>query len=185
MCFVVLRKRETACGPLWAARSVRRPSRGGNRVLCDFHAGGTVHGLFRSSTTADDAPGATIACEADPWYSPQRAWRTERAHAGAFVSRRVSGSRMVGPFSVSRARDGSAGRRSHRRRSARQSPRATRSAAADWQSASTPFTPIFNDFEEVPAFGVGERREEPIIDRQEIELGEFRQEPGIAIRRRD
>jgi hypothetical protein len=64
MCFVVLRKRETACGPLWAARSVGRPSRGGNRVVCDFHAGGTVHRLFRSSTTADDAPGSTIACGA-------------------------------------------------------------------------------------------------------------------------
>jgi hypothetical protein len=31
----------------------------------------------------------------------------------------------------------------------------------------------------VPAFRVGERREKPIIDREEIELGVFRQEPGI------
>ena len=36
---------EMAGGPLWAARSRRRPSRCGNRVLGDFHAGVTVHGL--------------------------------------------------------------------------------------------------------------------------------------------
>ena len=41
------------------------------------------------------------------------------------------------------------------------------------------FAPIFNDFQQVPAFRIGERREEPIIDREEIELGVFRQKPGI------
>ena len=62
---VFVRKRERACGPLWAARAVRRPSRGGNRVFCDFHAGGTVHRLFRRSTTVHDAPGTTIGRRID------------------------------------------------------------------------------------------------------------------------
>jgi hypothetical protein len=39
---------------LWPARSVRRPSQDGNRVLCDFHPGGTVHGLC---SPIDDGPG--------------------------------------------------------------------------------------------------------------------------------
>jgi hypothetical protein len=34
-----------------------------------------------------------------------------------------------------------------------------------------PFTPIFNDLQEVSAFRIRERREEPIVDRQEIEFG--------------
>ena len=41
------------------------------------------------------------------------------------------------------------------------------------------FAPIFNDLQQVTAFRIGERREEPIIDREEIELGVFRQKPGI------
>ena len=41
-----------------------------------------------------------------------------------------------------------------------------------------PFAPIFDDLEQVPALGIGERREQPIINREEIELGEFRQEPA-------
>ena len=45
--------------PLWAARSGRRPSRGGNRVLDDFHAGGTVHRLFVDPPSREDAPGTT------------------------------------------------------------------------------------------------------------------------------
>ena len=31
----------------------------------------------------------------------------------------------------------------------------------------------------VPAFGIGERRQEPIVDREQIELGQFREQPRI------
>jgi hypothetical protein len=42
-----------------------------------------------------------------------------------------------------------------------------------------PLTPIFDHLEEITAFGIGERRQEPIIDRQQIELRQFGQEPRI------
>ena len=42
-----------------------------------------------------------------------------------------------------------------------------------------PFTPIFQDLEQIPPLGVGERREEPIIDGEQIELGEFGEQPSI------
>jgi hypothetical protein len=89
-----------ACGPLWAARPVRRPSRGGNRVLGDFHAGGTVHSLF-----ANRRP-ARMPQERRSDRGSTRGMA--RAHGdrdhddGGFVPRRVAGSRIVGPLSVSR-----------------------------------------------------------------------------------
>ena len=42
------------------------------------------------------------------------------------------------------------------------------------------FTAIFDDLEEVAAFGIGERRQEPIVDGEQIELGEFREEPRVG-----
>ncbi len=53
-------------------------------------------------------------------------------------------------------------------------PRGRRQLAGDERRG--PLTPIFNDLEQVAAFRIGERREEPIIDREEIELGVFREE---------
>jgi hypothetical protein len=38
-----------------------------------------------------------------------------------------------------------------------------------------PFTAIFDDFKQVAALGIGEGGQQPIVDRQQIELGEFRQ----------
>ena len=56
-------------------------------------------------------------------------------------------------------------------------PRGRRQLTGDQRRG--PFAPIFNDLQQVAAFRIGERREEPIIDREKIELGVFRQEPGI------
>jgi len=39
---------------------------------------------------------------------------------------------------------------------------------------------IFQHLEQIPPLGVGQRREQPIIDRQEIELGQFREQPAIG-----
>ena len=47
-------------------------------------------------------------------------------------------------------------------------PRRRRELAGDQRRA--PLTPIFNDLQQVAAFRIGERREQPIIDREEIEL---------------
>ena len=115
----LVRRLEMAGGPLWAARSVRRPSRCGNRVLGDFHAGGTVHGLRRSRR-----------------QDGSRAIASDRDHDdGAFRSRGASpGSRIVGPFSVSRcARWITRSQIASATDWARQWPRATRSAAAGWR----------------------------------------------------
>jgi len=56
-------------------------------------------------------------------------------------------------------------------------PRGRRQLAGNERRGA--FAPILNHLQQVPAFRIGERREEPIIDREEIELGVFRQEPGI------
>ena len=42
-----------------------------------------------------------------------------------------------------------------------------------------PFTPIFDDLQQIATLGIGERRQEPIVDRQQIELGPFREESRI------
>lgn len=60
----------------------------------------------------------------------------------------------------------------------RRMPCRGRQLAGDERGPS--FTPIFDDLEEVTPFGIGERREQPIINRQQIELGDFREEPGIG-----
>ena len=54
-----------AGGPLWAARSSRRPSRCGNRVLGDFHTGGTVHGLVVVAPVARNGIAIMPACFRD------------------------------------------------------------------------------------------------------------------------
>ena len=41
------------------------------------------------------------------------------------------------------------------------------------------FTPIFQDLEEVAPLGVGQRREQPVIDGEQIELGQFGEQPTI------
>jgi hypothetical protein len=56
-------------------------------------------------------------------------------------------------------------------------PRGRRQLAGDERRGA--LAPVLNDLQQVPPFRIGERREEPIIDREEIELGVFRQEPGI------
>ena len=56
-------------------------------------------------------------------------------------------------------------------------PRGRRQLAGDERRGA--FAAIFDDLQQVAAFGIGERREQPIIDREEIELGEFREEPRI------
>jgi hypothetical protein len=56
-------------------------------------------------------------------------------------------------------------------------PRGRRQLAGNERRGA--FAPVLHDLQEVPAFCIGERREEPIINRQEIELGVFRQVPGI------
>ena len=43
-----------------------------------------------------------------------------------------------------------------------------------------PFTAIFQGLEQIPPLGVGERREQPVIDGEQIELREFREEPAIG-----
>ena len=48
-----------------------------------------------------------------------------------------------------------------------------------------PFAPIFDHLQQVPPLGIGERRQQPIVNRQQIELREFGQEPTIRCRRRD
>ena len=47
-------------------------------------------------------------------------------------------------------------------------------------SVEVPFTAIFQDLEQIPPLGVGERREQPVIDGEQIELREFREEPAIG-----
>ena len=59
----------------------------------------------------------------------------------------------------------------------RRVPRGRRQLAGDQRRG--PFASIFNDLQQVTAFRIGERGEQPIIDREEIELGVFCQEPGI------
>jgi hypothetical protein len=41
------------------------------------------------------------------------------------------------------------------------------------------FTPIFEDLQSVAASPTGQRRQEPVIDRQEIQFGPFCQESDI------
>jgi len=43
-----------------------------------------------------------------------------------------------------------------------------------------PFAPIFEDFQEIAPLGIGERGEEPIVDGEQIELGELREQPAIG-----
>jgi hypothetical protein len=69
----------------------------GKRVLCVFHRLGTIHGLPRVSSTVQDAPGATNVGAVDPVHPLPSA----RDHGVRLPERRVSGSRIVGPFSVS------------------------------------------------------------------------------------
>ena len=57
-------------------------------------------------------------------------------------------------------------------------PRGGRELAGDQRRG--PFTAIFQDFEQIPPLGVSERREQPIIDGEQIELGEFREQPAIG-----
>ena len=42
----------------------------GNARFCVFHSSGTVHRLFRRSTTAQDAPGTPIGRGIDLAYAP-------------------------------------------------------------------------------------------------------------------
>ena len=56
-------------------------------------------------------------------------------------------------------------------------PRGRRQLTGDERRGA--FAPVLNDLQQIPAFRIGERREQPIINREEIELGVFRQEPGI------
>ena len=42
------------------------------------------------------------------------------------------------------------------------------------------FAAIFNHLQQVPAFRIGERREQPIIDGDQIKLREFGQQPRIG-----
>src|SRR5262249_2123540 len=41
------------------------------------------------------------------------------------------------------------------------------------------FTPIFDHLQEVAALGIRERCQEPIVDSEEIELGQLREQPRI------
>jgi len=56
-------------------------------------------------------------------------------------------------------------------------PRRRRELTGDQRRG--PFASIFNDLQQVAAFRIGERCEEPIIDGEEIELREFGEQPGI------
>jgi hypothetical protein len=42
-----------------------------------------------------------------------------------------------------------------------------------------PFAAIFEDLEEIAPFGIGEWREQPVIDGEQIELGEFREQSAV------
>jgi hypothetical protein len=57
-------------------------------------------------------------------------------------------------------------------------PRRRRQLAGDERRAS--FAPIFDDLEEVTAFGISERCQEPVINRQQVELGQPGQESRIG-----
>ena len=106
---------------------------------------------------------------------------TERDHAGAFGPASRPGVAHGRPFQrqsmrlmdhpvADRIRDAGLANRGV--------PRGRRQLAGDQRRG--PLTPIFNDLQQVAAFRIGERREQPIIDREEIELGVFHQEPGIG-----
>ena len=102
---------------------------GGNRALGDFHARRTVHGLFvdrrrpRMPQERRSSIGSTRGIPGRAGIAVMTSW-----------SRVASRGRAWSALSASAdAPDGSAGRRSHRRRWARQSRRATRSAAAGWR----------------------------------------------------
>lgn len=43
-----------------------------------------------------------------------------------------------------------------------------------------PFASIFEDLEEVAPLGIGERGEQPIVDGEQIELGELRERAAIG-----
>jgi hypothetical protein len=73
------------------------PTTCGKRVLCVFHRSGTIHRLARLSSTGQEAPEATIVGAVDPEHPPTMA----TDHDFPFPERRVSGSRIVGPLSVS------------------------------------------------------------------------------------
>lgn len=62
-----------AGGPLWAARSSRRPSRGGNRVLGDFHPGVTVHRRVVVAAVARDGSAIMTTALSARGASPGRA----------------------------------------------------------------------------------------------------------------
>ena len=52
-------------------------------------------------------------------------------------------------------------------------------------SVARAFTAILDDLEQVAPLGVGQRRQQPIVDGEEIELGESGEQPAHRSRRRD
>ena len=56
-------------------------------------------------------------------------------------------------------------------------PRGRRELAGDERRAT--LAPIFDHLQEISPLRLGERREQPIVDRDQIELGEFGEQPGI------
>ena len=56
-------------------------------------------------------------------------------------------------------------------------PRGRRELTRDERRA--PFAAIFDHFQQIPPLRLGQRREQPIVDGDEIELGEFGQQSGI------
>ena len=89
------RRRRGTSGP---GRRRRRDESGDGDLIAARDR--SVRSLGRK-TTDQDAPGTTIGHRVDIQHPPRHA-RPERDHAWAFVPRRVPGSRIVGPFSVSR-----------------------------------------------------------------------------------
>ena len=62
-------------------------------------------------------------------------------------------------------------------------PRGRRELAGDQRRGA--FAAILDHLQQIAPFGIGQRREQPIIDREEIELGVFRPAAGRRCRRRD
>ena len=69
------------------------------------------------------------------------------------------------------------GRRLRRPGWSRRWQRASRSRATDWSRGA--FGPVLDDLGEVAPLGVAQRCDHPIVDGEQVELGEASQEPGV------
>ena len=178
-------------------RDERPVGRCGRRVLCAVQAGVGI-AFWAISTPAARSTG--LFGDRRPPRMPQERRSgassrprhprlrslASRDHEGAFPPRRVPGSRIVGPFSVSRCARWIT--RSQIASATLGSPMAAcHAVGGSWLAISVEraFAAIFDHLQQVPPLGIGERRQQPIVNREEIELRESAPAAGHTIRRRD